>query len=110
MGKDYCLKWYFIRVDGSWTMKDLENACEFCSSDSCARMTYKDGLDKALEEGHDGDYLENNGHRHMLYGLYIRIRYVILCVGDRRTIQMCCAKLIHLHFPLFDGYTGFQLA
>ena len=110
VGEDYHLKWYFTRVDDSWQMKNLENVCEFCGAQGCDRMTLKDDLDKALDEVHDGDYLENNGRRYMMYGLYIRIRYGRLRVGNRRTIQVCCAKLIRLHFPSFDGYTGFQSA
>ena len=110
VGEDYCLKWYFVRVDDCWKMKDLDNVCEFCDSDGCDRMVYKDDLNECLDEGHDNDYLENNARRHMLYGMYVRMAYGSLRVGDRRTIQVCCAKLICLNFPSFDGYTGFQLA
>ena len=91
-------------------MKNLENACESCGAQGCDRMMLKDDLDEGLDEAHDGNYLENDRRRYMMYGLYIRIRYGRLRVGNRRTIQVCCAKLIRLHFPLFDGYTGFQVA
>ena len=109
-GEDFHLKWYFVRGDDCWKMKERGHTCEFCGSVSCKRMVYKDELDECLDEGHDGDGLENNARRHMLYGMYVRMAYGPLRVGDRRTIQVCCAKLIRTNFPSFNGYTGFKLA
>ena len=109
LGQDYRLKWYFEKR-GSWKFKNVETKCEFCGGKECDRMAFTDELSEALDEGHEGDYLNNGGRRYMMYGLYTHIKYGNLGAGVRRTVQVCVSKLIRLHFPSFDGYTGFQIA
>ena len=108
-GQDYRLKWYF-KKEGSWKIKnEVENECEFCGGRGCDRMTFKGELSEALDEGHEGDYLDNGGRRFMMYGLYTHIKYGNLGAGVRKTVQVCVSKLICLNFPSFDVYIGLQI-
>ena len=109
--RDFLLK---MRADG-WEFKNVDGACELCSSSSSSssrrdRMTFKDSFMEVPDDLHTSPHMQNAQRRHAIYRHYVCTKYGILGVGVRKKIRVCCLKLARLHFPLFDGYTGFQRA
>ena len=88
-----------------------QECCSICGENPCSAVTYKDELEKCLEnsELQEGIGTSNRKLRFNAYSFFIKTVYFYLGKGQRVSLPICVEKAIKSKYPEPDGkYVGYK--